>query len=104
MECPPRSEESSGVERMVFGITTTEPPTLAGVSFRPVVAIAACYFSAPRASETDPIEALRWEVGEVHDELGLSSSSEDLKTRQNPAKIAGMLQANDLDRPIHQEL
>ena len=39
MECPPRSEESSGVERMVFGITTTEPLTLAGVSFLPVVAI-----------------------------------------------------------------
>ncbi len=36
--------------------------------------------------------------------LGATSSSEDLKTQQNPAKIAGMLQANDLDRPIHQEL
>lgn len=50
------------LENMVFGISTTDAATFAGVSaVLATVALAACYFPARRAAGTNPVETLRLE-------------------------------------------
>jgi putative ABC transport system permease protein len=53
---------SKVMQGMVFGISTNDPLTLAGVTlFLGVVALLACYIPARRASKVDPLDALRYE-------------------------------------------
>lgn len=50
------------LESLVFGVTTSDPGTFAAVAaILTGVALAACYFPARRAANTDPLTTLRAE-------------------------------------------
>lgn len=50
------------ISSLLFGIGVLDPPTWAGAAlFLAVVALAACYLPARRASRVDPVISLRWE-------------------------------------------
>jgi ABC-type antimicrobial peptide transport system permease subunit len=50
------------LEGLLFGVSATDPWTLAGVSAVLIaVAAAACYIPAMRVSRADPLSALRYE-------------------------------------------